>query len=164
MATRIADLSPIATREAGPFDVPVIAALHVACFADGLGGSVWSEAAIAKVLALPGAYGVLALAGLAPSPLGFVLGRAAADESEILSLGVPPAHRRQGVGRALVRAALAQARRDGAGRLYLEAAEDNAAAQALYGAEGFAVVGRRPAYYQRQDRPVDALVYACSIE
>ena len=33
--------------------------------------------------------------------------------------------------------------------MFLEVAEDNRAARALYAAAGFASVGRRPAYYAR---------------
>lgn len=52
-------------------------------------------------------------------------------------LYVDPAHRRQGVGRALLSAAAAFARDDGAARLMLETGRDNAAARALYRAAGW---------------------------
>ncbi|MFQ5774126.1 MAG: GNAT family N-acetyltransferase [Kiloniellaceae bacterium] len=150
-----------AVREAGPLDVPVIAALHAECFADGLGGEVWSEAAIAAILAMPGAYGLLIAAMPAGAAAGFLLGRAAGGESEVLSLGVPKAWRRQGAGRALLRAALRRARADGTRRICLEAAEHNGAARGLYTAEGFSVVGRRPAYYrQGAGERAAALVFA----
>lgn len=153
----------LAIREAGRFELPAIARLHAGCFADGLGGTVWSEAAIAKILALPGTYAILAWSRAAPgdpAPLGFALGRNAADEAEILSLGVVPAARRGGIGQALVRAVLARAALGGARRLYLEVAEDNPAARALYGAAGFTPVGRRPGYYRRAAGPATALVFA----
>ena len=147
----------LAIRPAGALDVPVLAALHAACFADGLGGAVWSPAAIARILALPNTFGFLALldakaaagAGPDPVPAGLALGRHAVDEAEVLSLGVAPAARRRGLGQALLSALLAQAANRGARRLFLEVAEDNRAALGLYGAFGFARVGRRPGYYRR---------------
>lgn len=144
-----------AVREVGPFDLPAVAALHAACFADGRAGEVWSEAAIGRILALPGAYGLFAAVAPGPAapagpahPVGFLLGRAGPDDEEILSLGVPEAWRRRGAGRALLRAAVERAASQGAQRVLLEAAEDNAAARGLYATEGFAVIARRPAYYR----------------
>lgn len=148
----------IALLEAGPTDVPVIAALHCECFTDGLGGAVWSAASIAKVLSLAGSYAYLAsMAGAedagpkpaGPAPAGFVLARALAGECEILSLGVAADWRRRGVARALLRVAMDRAGEAGATRTLLEVAEDNEAARALYGAEGFTLVNRRPGYYSR---------------
>lgn len=47
----------------------------------------------------------------------------------------------------------------GATRLFLEVAEDNAAARALYDRLGFEPAGRRPRYYSRPNGPaVDALL------
>ena len=160
----------IAIRPVGALDVPVLAALHEACFADGLGGAVWSAAAIARILALPTTYGLLAVSGTGtgsgaaqgpqpdPEPAGFALARGAVDEAEILSLGVAPAARRAGFGRALVAALMARAAEQGARRLFLEVAEDNRAALGLYGAFGFSQVGRRPGYYARARGRAAALV------
>lgn len=155
----------LAIRAAGPLDVPVIAALHAECFAAAAHGEAWSEAAIAQILAMPGAYGLLAAGRDQGRPereaAGFLLARAGAEEAEVLSLGVPSAWRRRGAGRALLRAAIRQARRAGARRMFLEAAEDNLAAQGLYEAEGFARIGRRPGYYRRPGlAAAAALVFA----
>jgi [ribosomal protein S18]-alanine N-acetyltransferase len=155
-------MTAVKIQEAGAFDVPVIAALHARSFAGGEGGEVWSEAAIAKILGLPGAYGILAWRrdAMDNPPQGFALCRNAADEAEILSLGVVPAARRGGVGRALLRAIMARGSIGGVRRLYLEVAEDNGAALGLYRAAGFLQVGRRPAYYRRPTGPASALVLA----
>ena len=64
------------------------------------------------------------------------------------------------MGRALVTGLMAQARAGGARRLFLEVAQDNAAALALYTAAGFIQVGRRPGYYSRPDGSAAALVLA----
>ena len=80
----------------------------------------------------------------------------AADEAEVLNLAVSAGSRGKGVGSALLRTLLDAAKREGVRQVYLEVRESNAAARALYGAHGFAEVGRRRAYYQR---PVeDALI------
>jgi ribosomal-protein-alanine N-acetyltransferase len=52
------------------------------------------------------------------------------------------------VARALLVDFIDAARRRGARRGFLEVAEDNDAALALYTAAGFAAIGRRPAYYR----------------
>ena len=160
----------IALREAGPLDAGVIAGLHFQCFADGLGGAVWGAASIVKVLSLPGSYAYLAAAApapatrtdaAAPTPAGFLLARVLSGESEILTLGVVTARRRQGTARALLRAAMTRAGQAGAARTLLEVAEDNMAARSLYAAEGFALVKRWPRYYRRPGGAVAAaLVFA----
>jgi ribosomal-protein-alanine N-acetyltransferase len=80
--------------------------------------------------------------------IGYVIARHALDEAEILNLGVASTRQRQGVGRALVQAMLAQLRQWGVASVFLEVRESNAAARRLYGALGFAQVGRRRAYYR----------------
>ena len=166
MTASLVQAAGFATREIGPADMPLIAEMHARCFADGWGGAVWSETEIAKILDLPMTFGLLAwtpndgVAGGDPRPLGFALYRCAADEGEILSLGVVDQARRGGVGQALVDAVLARGARAGARRFYLEVAEDNLAARKLYGAAGFVLVGRRPNYYQRPAGPAAALVFA----
>jgi len=106
----------------------------------------WDAAAFASLLAQPG---VVALG----EEDGFILIRSVLDEAEILTLAVRPEARRRGYGRSLVEASARHARAVGADRLYLEVAEDNAAALALYQATGFTVTGRRPGYYARPDGP-----------
>ena len=126
-----------------------LAAVHATAF-----DRPWGVAAFAALIGQPG---VMALGDAD----GFILIRAVLDEAEILTLAVRPEARRRGYGRALVEAAAAQARSDGIERLYLEVAEDNTAALALYRATGFAEVGRRPGYYARSDGPdVAALLLA----
>lgn len=156
-------MTEVTIREVGAAHTLVIAALHAQCFAGGLGGEVWNEAAIAKILRLPGIYCLLAWPESVLEPesvLGFALCRNAAGEAEILSLGVAPAARRGGVGRALLRAIVAHGSIDGIRRLFLEVAEDNLAAQGLYLAAGFSQLGRRPGHYRRPTGSATALVFA----
>ena len=83
------------------------------------------------------------------------------ETAQILTVGVLPAARRRGIGRLLVRALVAEARRRRATEVLLEVREDNSAAQQLYAGEGFTVLGRRRGYYE-QGR-VDAITMRCAL-
>jgi len=78
--------------------------------------------------------------------IAFVAGPPRA-EAEIHTIGVDPAFQRRGVGRALLGGLLAVADAERAA-VFLEVRTDNAPAQALYAAEGFAVIGLRRRYYR----------------
>ena len=132
-------------------DAPLLEALHAQAF-----DKPWGAAEIERLMRILGGF---ALVAEGEAPQGFVLARAVAGEAEILTLAVVPAFRRQGIGRALVEAAAAEAARRGAAALYLEVAEDNPDAIALYESTGFEAAGLRRAYYARPNaRPADALV------
>ncbi len=138
-------------RFASSEDAPALHALHAAAF-----DQPWPAAEIERLMRIMGGFAVVAAA---EAPQGFVLARTVADEGEILTLAVAPAFRRQGIARALVEAAAAEAARRGCGRLFLEVAEDNPGAIALYQAAQFQAAGLRRAYYARPGaRPADALV------
>jgi ribosomal-protein-alanine N-acetyltransferase len=139
------------TEEAGP-DPAWLAALHAEAF-----DAPWDAPAFSALLAQSG---VIVL----PEDDGFVLVRIVADEAEILTLAVRPAARGRGVGRGLVLAAAATAAERGAARLFLEVADDNAMARALYARAGFAEAGRRAGYYARADGSRrDALLLALNL-
>ena len=140
-------------RPAGAFDIAILARLHAMSFA-----AAWPAEAIAKLLASPGTFALIA--ATSAEPVGFALVRVAADEAEILSLAVAPRHRGLGWGQALLAASLAESAKGGARRLFLEVAIDNSAARRLYAAAHFAEVGHRPGYYQGVDGPIAALVLA----
>jgi len=134
-----------------------LALLHSACFPE----EPWDAPALDRVLALSGGFGFCAWQ--ADLPVGFVLARDLGGECEILTLGVMPACRRRGVGRALLCAILDRARRQSIPSIVLEVAADNAAARRLYNTAGFVAVGRRPRYYRRGEETVDALLLRCRI-
>ncbi|GAW41666.1 ribosomal-protein-alanine N-acetyltransferase [Brevundimonas sp. SH203] len=124
----------------------VLAALHAEAFA-----APWDARAFSDLLAQPGVC-------LGVETDGFILIRVVLDEAEILTLAVRPDARRQGLGRRLVERACDAAKEAGAASLFLEVAEDNAAARALYARAGFVEIGRRKAYYTGTDgRRIDAL-------
>jgi ribosomal-protein-alanine N-acetyltransferase len=89
----------------------------------------------------------------------FILIEIAADQSEILSTATAQPARRKGLARALLAEAAARAASAGANAMFLEVAEDNSAALALYRSCGFSAHGRRRAYYVRNGtKSVDALL------
>lgn len=78
------------------------------------------------------------------------------DDAHVTTISVHPDWRRRGIGRQLLLALIDLATRIRARRMTLEVRASNEAAQALYRAFGFEVVGRRPGYYS--DDGEDALV------
>lgn len=144
------------SRALGAADLDRAARLHREAFAEH-GERGWTHAEIAELLASPGVTGVLLQRE--GNDIGFALCRTVADESELLTLAVASAQRRQGAGRALLECVIALALERGAGRLFLEVADDNMPALALYRQRGFEPVGRRAVYYARPGRPAaDAIV------
>ena len=90
---------------------------------------------------------------------GFLLGRVAADEAEILTLAVDPVRQRTGIARRLLAEFLDEICALGASQCFLEVAETNGAAKALYAGAGFEQVGLRKSYYHQTDGPhIDAIV------
>lgn len=127
-----------------------LAALHARCFTLP---RPWSAAEFAGFLSDPLAF------LLVEGDAGFLLGRAVAGEAELLTLAVAPEARRRGLGRKLVARFLYQARLRGAVTAFLEVADTNAGARALYAASGFAESGRRKGYYRDGNgAAVDAVV------
>jgi ribosomal-protein-alanine N-acetyltransferase len=137
--------APVSLLWSSPDDAPAIARLHATLFptpweADAVRALIEHPAAVSLIAALPGRQIV-----------GFVIAQIAADEAEILSIGVATDAQRQGIGRKLVEGTLRAAARAEARRLYLDVAASNAAARALYAACGFTEAGLRKAYYTLPD-------------
>lgn len=131
-------------------DTAPLAALHAACFDEP-----WDAASLRDLLA-SGAFAF-------HHRDGFVLARIAGGEAEILTLAVAPKARSQGLGHALLKAAIEAAERGGAEAMFLEVGSDNPAALALYAGLGFTNVGARKAYYQAGNSSVDAQVLRLSL-
>jgi [ribosomal protein S18]-alanine N-acetyltransferase len=143
---RRAGASAAGMIRAAPAHAAALAAIHAAAFAPP---EAWGSDAMALQLGMPGAFGFLDPRG------GMVLARAVTDEAEILTLAVAPEARRQGIARALLAAAMEEARTRGAAAMFLEVAEPNRVARALYAAAGFTQLGKRRGYYPNGE---DALV------
>lgn len=143
---------------AAPERAGEVAALHSRLFAEG-----WSEASIKSLLEHPASTSLIAVAGDPKTIKGFVVAQLAADEAEILSIGVAPDWQRAGLGVRLIEGLIRASRRGEAQKIFLEVAEDNAAARALYAKLGFQEIGRRKGYYKRPSGAVDALTLALQL-
>jgi ribosomal-protein-alanine N-acetyltransferase len=117
---------------------PVLAAIHAAAFP---ANEAWSSDVFLLQIEAPGSFGLLDEAG------GMTVARVIADEAEIVTLAVIPEMRRRGMAARLLRAAMAEAAKRGATRIFLEVDVANVGAKALYNAAGFVEVGRRRKYY-----------------
>jgi len=157
----VTPLGTLALRPGTERDVDAVARMETVCFTDP-----WSRAAFASLL---GHRHVLFLVAdwISAPPhhelsvshaelAGYVVAWLAADEAEIANLAVAPSLRGGRVGARLLDAALAELMVRGAGTVYLEVRESNAAARRLYASRGFEEVGRRRKYYRRPQE--DALV------
>ena len=112
----------------------------------------WSAAEFRSLLDQPG----MVLTG---DDRAFALLRVTLDEAEVLTIATAPEHRRKGLARAVLAQAETAVQTLGAAVIFLEVAEDNDAARALYAQAGYAQIGRRPGYYLPKDAaPVAALV------
>jgi|HubBroStandDraft_2_1064218.scaffolds.fasta_scaffold1126067_1 [ribosomal protein S18]-alanine N-acetyltransferase len=125
-------------RQAAQAHAAALAAIHATAFPPA---EAWGADAISLQLALPGAFGLIDERG------GMLLGRVTADEAEVLTLGVAPEVRRQGIAADLLRAAIAEIRARGGTAVFLEVATGNTAARALYKKFEYIEVGRRRRYY-----------------
>ena len=154
--TPFRNINHVSLLWAAPERAAEIATLHARLFP-----LAWDEAAVKALLEHPASTSLMAIAGDPKAVTGFVIGQLAADEAEIISIGVAPDWQRQGLGKKLVEGLIRAVKRGEAHKLFLEVAEDNSAAKALYTSLGFKESGRRKGYYERQGRPAaDALILA----
>ena len=150
---------PAVQRVEGPAPqtADLLSALHGACFDTG-----WSAESFASILGMPNT--VALIAGPDEAPAGFVVYRLAADEGEIIVLGVTPELRRRGIASSLLNSAMDQLAAHGIVSLHLEVADDNVAARNFYAGAGFRETGRRKAYYETGDGSrLDAIVMSREI-
>lgn len=90
----------------------------------------------------------------------FVILSCASDQAEVLTIATRQSARREGFGAALLTGAATALRAQNVKELFLEVAEDNMGAIALYNAAGFTPIGRRPGYYHRANGRVSALTFS----
>ena len=129
----------------GPADIERLAEMQATCFHEP-----WGAASIAKTLSLPGAFALI-LRDTTPAgriSAGFVVIQVVMDQADLLTLGVVPGLRKRGYARRLLEGGLARAAGLGAKTVFLEVAEDNIPALALYRQAGFETMGRREGYYR----------------
>ena len=131
-----------------------LAALHAACFTSP---RPWTAVEFADLLSNPFVF-------LLTEPGGFMMGRVIADEAEVLTIAVDPTLRQKGIGARLINRFLSESASRGAVSAFLEVAEGNTGARALYARSGFTESGRRRGYYHHPDgSPDDALVMTCTL-
>ncbi|WP_295556200.1 ribosomal protein S18-alanine N-acetyltransferase [uncultured Hyphomicrobium sp.] len=145
---------------AGPEQAGDIARLHAELFSPA-----WSEESVRALLDHPASTAFMAMVGGSPKTcIGFVMAQLAADEAEILSIGVAKDWQRKGVGKRLVEGVARAAQRAEAKKLFLEVAADNDAAMELYRRTGFLGTGLRRGYYARSGGDaVDAVTLALKL-
>jgi len=152
------DARGLSVLRATAADAADCAKLHADLFA-----AAWDAPSFASLLGQPAAVAFVARQGTAET-VAFILGQVAADEAEILGLGVRADWRRQGVAARLIAALVGAARQAGARVLFLDVAADNTAALALYRQLRFEERGRRRAYYVTANAAaVDAVTFALAL-
>lgn len=142
-------------------DLPQVAEVMHEAF-DPKYGEAWTTAQCMGMLSLPGVW--LTLASVGGVVAGFALTRISLDEGELLLLAVRPRLRGRGVGRALLRSVIADARDRSVKKLHLEVRAGNDATR-LYVREGFTKVGERRGYYRgRHGQQFDAQTFSRSLD
>lgn len=124
---------------------PVLSTIHAQCF-----DKPWSEQEMFSLLSLPTTVGWL-------TEQGFLLCSHVADEMEILTIGVLPTFRKQGVGFQLLQTLFGYASDKKVSHIFLEVSADNLPAQHLYQKAGFIQTGIRKNYYKTATGFTDAL-------
>jgi ribosomal-protein-alanine N-acetyltransferase len=140
--TKAEPLRHVSILWAEPGHAGELSRLHAALF-----DAPWTASSFRELLADPGSIAFVARVGQQLETAGFIVGRVAADEAEILTLGVCAPWQRRGIGRKLVEAFCRAAKKAEAQQAYLEVAAGNDAAIALYRQLGFQEIGRRKGYY-----------------
>ncbi len=131
-----------------------LAELHALCFTTP---RPWRAEEFAALLGTRGVF-------LISHTNGFVLGRIAGPEAELLTIAVHPAARNAGHGTRLVDDFLCKAATLGAKDIFLEVAENNPSAIALYRKSGFRDVAKRKQYFKQINGPaLTALIFKYSI-
>jgi ribosomal-protein-alanine N-acetyltransferase len=130
-------------------------------------GEAWSAAQLTGSLSLPDTWAEIAYdsTGDVTSPAaGFALTRRVLTSSELLLVAVAPDWRGTGLGAKLIDASRREARNRGADEMFLEVRDGNVAAQRLYHANGFQIVGRRKDYYSGgTNERFDAITMRCPL-
>lgn len=127
-------------RQAGAQDLDRIVELEPLLF----GGDAWSRSTYETELTWPGRHYVVAT--VEDEVVGYA-GIDLSPEATVMTVGVDPAFRRQGLGRRLMEWILAAARGAACREVHLEVRADDPGALALYTGLGFERTGLRRRYY-----------------
>lgn len=124
------------------FYIPEVERLEKLCFS-----VPWSHSTLMREIKNPMCVYLAAVDNLLL--LGYAGMQTVLDEGYINNIAVSPAHRRQGVGGALIYELIRRAKELELSFVSLEVRESNAPAIALYEKFGFSAVGRRSGYYEK---------------
>ena len=155
-------------RRATILDLDAIMVIENASFH----ADAWSPAAMGRELANPLTYYVVApliADDEVPAVPGSLAGYAGlfslpdGPQADVQTIAVAENTRRQGVGRILISALIAEARARGVVELFLDVRADNLGAQALYESLGFIAIDTRPGYYHSDNMTAIVMVLALEI-
>jgi ribosomal-protein-alanine acetyltransferase len=144
-----AEAPAVQVRRLRPDDLDAVTAIA----AQSPQASAWSRESYARLLNQRDTLALVAeqLAEEKPRVTGFLVGRVAGAEAEVLNLAVSSDTRRRGYASRLLRAAIEQFVDEAAEWLYIEVRKSNAAAIAFYEKHGFSRTGLRKDYYRHPD-------------
>ncbi len=128
-------------RKMQPQDMAAVIDMEKVTFADP-----WSEQAIGDTANQSHAYILVALQD--EEVVGYCIAYQILDEAEIARIAVKDTFRKQGVGRSLLDAVLAESRAKGGRRVLLDVRESNLTARTFYRNYGFCEDGIRKNYYE----------------
>jgi len=143
--------SPVSFRSMVSDDLDEVMAIESASFRHP-----WSSRFFLEELQAPCARSILVQVG--GKIVGYVLFWLLSDEVDIHNIAVHAEFRRRGLGQALLRQVVDQARSRDSSRVTLEVRVSNIPAQKLYESVGFLTKGLRKGYYS--DDGEDALIMA----
>ncbi len=132
----------VALRDAQLADAPRIAAIEAGVFSDPWPVNAFSELLLASHTSIRVAVDQRGRI------VGYCISIAVVDQGEIANIAVKPSSRRRGVAGRLLDDAVETSRKLGVTQIFLEVRTSNDAARELYRSRGFAIVGRRSAYYR----------------
>jgi ribosomal protein S18 acetylase RimI-like enzyme len=145
----------------GPADFETLYGIDQACYPRGI---AYSRNVLRQFLELPGADCLVARNGEGPEAAvtGFIVAETEGAEAHIITIDVVEAHRRTGIGTALLRAMEQRLAARGVRQVELETATSNAAAVAFWEGHGYRktgvlrgyYVGRHDAWRMRKTLPV----------
>ena len=150
--SRSSTANPNILTEITPSDVKALMAIELACHSHP-----WSEKTFTSCIG--GRYfgerlGESIATNLpenteqkASDALGFYIGEYVAGEATLMDICVLPSEQGKGYGKLLLLQFLAQAKAQGATKIFLEVRAKNIAAQMLYMNAGFIEINRRTGYY-----------------
>ena len=138
----------ISLEPAPPQQAREISTLHAKCF-----NREWGTAEIANLIEQDNVLCIIAKEVGKPkaAPLAFAMVRMAADEAEILSIGVDPSERRTGIATKIMDEITRRLHAERTKMLFLEVDLANQPAVNLYKQLRFKSIAERPSYYQHDN-------------